>query len=438
MLPQLETVEGGGGLPPKGAAFELSAIAIGLVAAMTALAALPSWRVELGTFQGLMVVAFVFHALALVRLHRDRHVPHAAALVLVVAFAMRAAVFEVPPSLSDDVHRYLWEGRVVVAGEDPYRHAPDSEALKSLRDSRIHPHVNHPHLATIYPPLAMAQFALVAWLTPESQGLRGWKGWVVLNDLALCAVLAWWCRQRLGSALPALAYAWNPLVVVEYAGQGHHDPTALLWLVVAMAIADRRPTCSAVALAASVSIKLVPLLALPFLWRDWPARARAVAATSIAAGLALFAWLTRGADSGLLAYARGWRNNDALFTPLAALFGDRGARMLVVLGLAAVVGWSLWRRVSTTQGTRRSLQAMLLLGPVLHPWYLGFALVWEPLQRSWGWWLLSATALLNYGVMRAPTEGGAFHLPLRWRVLEFGLPLLLALVLWALKRGRNR
>lgn len=429
----LSRIEGGGGRPPREAPVEMSALALGLVATLALAARLPSWRVELGAFQGLMLVAFAFHALALSRLRRDRHLPHAAALVMVVAFALRAAVFPVEPVLSDDVYRYLWEGRVVVAGGDPYRHAPDAPGLAALRDSVIHPRVNHPGLATIYPPGAMAQFALMAAAAP---GLAGWKAWVVLNDLALCAVLVWWCRRREGSALPAIAYAWNPLVIAEYAGQGHHDPTAFLWMGVALAIADRRPMLSAAALAMSVMTRLVPILVLPFLWRDWPIRARVLALGLLVPGLAAYAWLTRGDESGLAAYARSWRNNDALFTPIAAIAGDPLARLVVAGLLAAVVAWLLQRRVSTTEGARRSFQALLLLGPVLHPWYLGFALVWEPLRRSWAWWTLSATVLLSYGVFEAPREGGAFHLPAAWRAVEFGVPLTVAAVS-AFVRGRR-
>ncbi len=434
MRPRLERVEGGAGAPPRGASWELAAIAIGLVAVMTLASALPSWRVELRAFQGLMAVAFAFHFLALLRLRRDRNLPHVATLILVVAFAMRAAVFPVEPSLSDDVHRYLWEGRVVAAGRDPYRHAPNAPELASLRDDELHPRVNHPGLATIYPPLAMAGFALMAKVMP---GLAGWKLWVLLHDLALCAVLAWWCRKRGGSALPSIVYAWNPLIVVEFVGQAHHDPTALLWLVVALAIADRRPMLSAAALAASVMIKLVPLLALPLLWRDWPTRARVLAVSLILPGLALFAWLTRGADSGLAAFAASWRNNDALFTPLAAALGDPVARVAAIALVLGVIAAALWRRSSTTQSTRDAFRAMLLLGPVLHPWYMGFALVWEPLRLSWAWWALSATVLLSYGVLASPPEGGAFHLPLVWRFVEFGLPLAIAVGAWFLQRRRS-
>ncbi len=80
---------------------------------------------------------------------------------------------------------------------------------------------------------------------------------------------------------------------------------------------------------------------------------------------------------------------------------------------------------------------MLLAGPLLHPWYLGWALMFEPLGVSAPWLLLSATALISYGVFAAPVEGGGFHLSIAWRWVEYGMPLLVAAAL-AMFAGRAR
>ena len=89
-----------------------------------------------------------------------------------------------------------------------------------------------------------------------------------------------------------------------------------------------------------------------------------------------------------------------------------------------------WTIPSAWRATRRTIRAGLLAGPVLHPWYLGWTLMFEPLAPSAAWLLFSFTAVLNYGVLATPAEGGSFHLPLVWRWVEQGLPLLLALLLW--------
>jgi len=68
------------------------------------------------------------------------------------------------------------------------------------------------------------------------------------------------------------------------------------------------------------------------------------------------------------------------------------------------------------------------VSPVVHPWYLGWALLFEPLAPSAPWLLLSLTAILNYGLLAPPAAGRDFHLPLAWRWVEYGAPLALGLL----------
>ena len=66
------------------------------------------------------------------------------------------------PMLSDDVYRYVWDGRVQLEGVHPYRYAPVDPALGTLRDAHVFPRINHPEVPTIYPPLAQSLFAGLA------------------------------------------------------------------------------------------------------------------------------------------------------------------------------------------------------------------------------------------------------------------------------------
>ena len=79
-------------------------------------------------------------------------------LVAVFGLLFRATLLPASPTLSDDIYRYVWDGRVQAAGINPYRYAPASEALAHLRDGTIYPGVNHREIPTIYPPAAQALF----------------------------------------------------------------------------------------------------------------------------------------------------------------------------------------------------------------------------------------------------------------------------------------
>ncbi len=425
-------------LSPVAAALELLALGTGLVLVMVLLARLPSWRAELGGFQALYAVAFLFYAIAIARAERCRHARYGAGIVFVVAIAARVALLPVTPSLSDDVYRYLWEGRVAARGGDPYRHAPLAAELAALQDARIFPRINHPELATIYPPLSVAGFALVTRLSPTVWAM---KVWIVLHDLALVALLLAWMQRRGRSPAAATAYAWCPLAVVEFAGSGHNDPTALVWLVAALMAAERRPSLSALALAAGALTKLAPLAAAPFLVARWPWRARLLGGTLLASGLGWFWVETRGSDSGLTAYWRTWRNNELVFHYLAQWTGNlAGARALASALVAVLVAALLWRGREAAVATRATLRAGLLVSPVAHPWYFAWPVALEPIAPTPAWLLLSLTSVLSYGLLAPPLEGGRFHLPLGWRWVEYGVPLLLAgaLALWSRRRATPR
>lgn len=432
--PPLEVIAGGGRpRPPLGAALELAALGAGLTLAMALIGAMPDLTRRLGAFQALYAIGFAFLGLALLRMRRYAAIPHTGWIVLAVALAARIPLLFAPPSLSDDVYRYVWEGRVLAHGGNPYTQAPADPALEDLRDRTIHPRVNHPELATIYPPFAEAGFALVAAVSPTVLAM---KLWVVLHDLLLIAVLLALVRQAGGPPLAVAAYAWNPLPIVEYAGSGHNDPTAMLWLAVAWWLVRRRPVASALALGAGVLVKLAPLIALPLFVVRWPWRARIAALTVLAAGLGAFWALTRHADSGLTAYWSRWRNNELIFHVLERGLGFEPARLAALGLVAGAVAWTLWRARGVLAGSRIVLRVATVVAPVVHPWYLGWVLMAEPFRPSAPWLLLSLTAVLNYGVFATPAEGRAFHLPLGWRVVEYGLPLALAAALALRRRWR--
>src|SRR5256714_14955268 len=82
-------------------------------------------------------------------------------LGLIFAALFRLSILFAPPYLSDDIYRYIWDGRVQAAGINPYRYVPADSALAQLRDGEIYPRINRKDYArTIYPPLAEAVFFL--------------------------------------------------------------------------------------------------------------------------------------------------------------------------------------------------------------------------------------------------------------------------------------
>ena len=149
--------------PRQRAYLGLALLAAGLVG-LAASGDLIAHGTRLVTFYGLAGLGFGLLATAATSL------PLRAALV--AAILLRLAFLPGTPSLSDDVYRYVWDGRVQLAGVNPYRYAPADPALDHVeyagRDG-----INHPRLRTVYPPLAQTLFLGVAAAERTAVAERG-------------------------------------------------------------------------------------------------------------------------------------------------------------------------------------------------------------------------------------------------------------------------
>jgi hypothetical protein len=189
-------------------------------------------------------------------------------LPIIIGFAVlfRLSILFAPPYLSDDIYRYIWDGRVQAAGINPYRHVPSAPELSHLRDDPIYPKINRRDYApTIYPPLAEVLFFLttrisenVVWMKLTMLGFEVIALWAMVQLLNLYGLP----RERL------LIYAWHPLVVWEFAGSGHVDAITIAFIALAFVAWRRKANIKAgLALAAATLIKLFPLVLLPALFR---------------------------------------------------------------------------------------------------------------------------------------------------------------------------
>jgi alpha-1,6-mannosyltransferase len=153
-------------------------------------------------------------------------------LILGIAVAMRIVVVLAPPVLSNDIYRYVWDGRVAGVGINPYRYIPDDPHLAPLRDAEIFPEINRRHYArTIYPPAAQAVFFAV---TRISESLTAMKMAMVLFEAVAVALLLQLLAASGRQLSRIVVYAWHPLPLWEFAGSGHIDAAAIAFIALAL------------------------------------------------------------------------------------------------------------------------------------------------------------------------------------------------------------
>ncbi|HXT80767.1 MAG TPA: glycosyltransferase 87 family protein [Acetobacteraceae bacterium] len=366
-------------------------------------------------------------------------------VVLIFAVALRVPVLIAPPFLSTDVLRYVWDGRVQANGINPYRYIPDDPALTALRDEAVYPHINRADYApTIYPPAAQAIFAAVGTVSSTVGAMKlAMEGFEVLTVVCLLRLLS---AARLPS-VRVLIYAWNPLVVWAFAGNGHVDAAATGLLAAAMLLRlAARDTLAGVILGAAALTKFLPAIVAPALWRARAGWRLAVAALVtilllyaiyIGVGWKVFGFLSgygreEGLDSGTGIWLLAGLGRLIHLPPhaTAIYFGA------VLLGLVVLGAWIAFRRrppigspddAIRICGDTATLMACVMVAISPHyPWYFAWLALPAVLTPYPAVVWLSATPVLLY----LDTHGDRFG----WPSIIFAPAILLAL--WQLRRPR--
>ena len=340
--------------------------------------------------------------------------------------AFRLTLLGLTPTLSDDVYRYLWDGRVQAAGINPYRYAPDDAALQGLR-TEAWASINHPHIPTIYPPLMQLAFRTGVRLAPT---IHMQKVIFLICDVLVTLLLVGWLPRWGIHPLASLIYTWHPLVVVETAAGGHNDPWGVLWLLIGLWLwHGRRRVTAAASLAMAFLAKMSTALLLPF----FAVRARkplAVFLGVIALGGAS-CLCSPHFTPGLRPYAQDWEFNSSLFSLLLLALRDPVVTRVVCGIVAVLIGvWMARRTEDLFAYTCVMLQTVILLFPVVEPWYLLWLIPLLCVRFSWAWLGFTGLVLLSYTVLVGYVHDGVWQIPGWVKWVEYG-----PLYLWLLWRG---
>jgi alpha-1,6-mannosyltransferase len=329
-------------------------------------------------------------------------------LILGTAALLRVIALAAPVFLSDDINRYIWDGRVQAAGINPYRYVPTDPELAPLRDEAIFPNINRNNYAlTIYPPVAQILFLLANRLGGTVLAVKLFL--VVTEAVGIWALFLILCAAG-APREQILLYVWHPLPVWEIAGSGHIDAGVVAFVVLALlaAVGGRR-AWSGAALAAAALVKFFPVVLAPALWRpaksnrgDWPWLAAFVAVIIaayvpyIGVGWRVLGFLpgyiaeenlSSGSGFWLLDIAR-----EVVPVPLAVYLAVAAA-VMTALAIGALRR-AADPRSSLAWTTALATTALFFASPH-YPWYFVFLVALLTVAPWWpAWWLTLAAPLL--------------------------------------------
>lgn len=426
----------------EAAAYRVRNVLLALLA--TGIAALGYLTPRTETLQ-LLTLAVVCSALAwwIYRHTREEEVPQ----LLGAAFVLRLLLLFMWPNLSDDFYRFVWDGRLLAAGEQPFALLP-RDVLRTaagnaagLTDA-LFAQLNSPDYFTVYPPVAQASFWLSAKLSPHSV----YGSVLVLRILQLIAEAGTlWLLPRVLQRMQmpsrsALLYALNPLVILELTGNLHAEALVVFFCVAAMYFLSNRFYLSAVLFGLGIAAKLLPLLLLPLLWRLLGTR-RTLVYALVAGGVAAVCFLPLLAGgfvphllSSIDLYFRKFEFNASIYYLVReAGFAAKGYNIIAVagpvlmllslLGIAALALRKAQGDVVAVFARRAALALFMYYAcaAIVHPWYVVPVLMWCVLGRWWFGVVWSAMVWGSYAAYGGDGVGENFWVVFVEYAVVFGV-----------------
>ena len=346
-------------------------------------------------------------------------------IIFAMALLCRLVLMEHPAS--DDIHRYIWEGKIQNLGYNPYELAPDDASLVQYRDTNWQG-INHKDWPAIYAPAAQIYLKGVTYF---SETIQFMKGSFILFDMI--AALFLWGILRLKS-LPSknlILYLFNPVILMAFAGQAHID-ILMICLTCATLFFFVRGNwfwCFA-ALGLAASTKYTAFLILPFLLKKENVLYAFV--TVAAFILPFYAFESSAAEimRSLFRFGSELRFNDSVHALLHGIFKDIPlTSKLVLTALVMYCGFIFMTHQAGFRACFLVTGAFLILSPTVHHWYFAWIVPFLVLYPNKAWLLLCMTSVVYYNVMTRADFGHSlrdslieyvpFYLLLAWSFFRF-------------------
>lgn len=361
-----------------------------------------------------MLIAGALYLVSAYIVLRYKSGPSALFVILGATVVFRLLFLPLSPTLSEDVYRYQWEGRVVRAHLNPYTVYPAMPAL-SWAQNPDHPIETGKTTPTLYPPIAEVAFSRV-------QTIAGYKRLFTVLDLATVALLLVLLSAADRPLQHVLIYAWNPAVLIAFSLSGHNDSLAILTLLAAIffLIIGGRGVLSIGFLALSALSKLFPVFLLPaFLRRSRWAHA-GIFGSVILLGYLPFLGAGGHLFGGLSDFTAKWEGNDSLSRLfLAAGNSTRQAQLVAGILLLVLIAYVLKSRMDIFRAVLAVLAGLLFLSSNAFPWYFTWIVPFLCFCPSPALLLMTVTCVLGYSPVIAYAAGRAFSNSRLMQVLEY-------------------
>ena len=196
--------------------------------------------------------------------------------LFILSIAFRLVFLLAIPNLSQDFYRFIWDGRMILEGLNPYLSLPEN--LITQESYPIHQAkelyegmgaLNGSHY-TNYPPINQLCFLIAALFAKNSilGSVIIMRAIIIFADIGIIKIGVKLLEKLNLNPKNIYLYALNPFIIIELTGNLHFEPVMLFFLVFALyKLQQQKWIMASLLLACSVAVKLIPLFFLPLFFQ---------------------------------------------------------------------------------------------------------------------------------------------------------------------------
>lgn len=305
-----------------------------------------------------------------------------ALFIIASGILFRATLIPSGITTSDDVYRYIWEGKVLYNGYNPYQHPPGDSTLIPLHSKELPSKVAFHTFAAIYPPFSQVLFTVNYIISGENE--LGLKLIFLICEAITMVLITLILRERKKPITHVIYYAWLPLPIMEYFVNAHVDPVGIMFFILFIyySLKNNVPL-AAVAFAFSFLSKLYPVFLLPLIVKKFGFKKSflfgVICGVIIIGAFIPFLPKDRFVAESLIKYMTHWQFNSSFYYIFLNLLhnGYQAKIICNIMLITTVLSISYFYK-DFLKAVCYVLIAVIAFSATIYPWYFGWVAAVNP------------------------------------------------------------
>ncbi len=341
-------------------------------------------------------------------------------ILVLFAILIQFIILNTQITLSDDIYRFILEGKMIINGLNPY--ATSLNEVPGDFQSQFLPLVNNSHITSPYPPLALILFAILAWINEDPLIFR------IVFSLSFIISIVLLDKLLIGkNKWKTIIFAWNPLFHLEVGNGSHFESVIVLILLVGLLFLEKGNSVGgSFAFLGAIFLKYYAIFLIPLFWKHLRKEGQSIILIGILSYLFLV-FIDPVLVTGLFIFAEAWYFNASIIWLLievttSFLIAKQIAASIFLLILLVLSKKAQERDVIPYRYAGLVIGSFLLLQPTFHPWYLlwlfPFILMDEEIT-PWSWIILSGLIIFSYTVYIQYDANNVWYESVSIRLLQY-------------------